>query len=181
VHAIGFASYSGITNSDAEAAHAIDTDWFEWRVERGLITTFDDDFLVEIWQSLSHARYIVFGGKDMQDFTLNCEITRSSMTPSEPSFAQHIDELTHHIHPAYFKSAVIETLYGFTHYCSQNPKVFFEEPVVIAHIVELAAKLLVEEQPEPTQDARHLDALLQQSPTVLQQYVAKAIVLIRGQ
>ena len=129
---------------------------------------------------MSHARYILFGGKGIQDFTLNCEITRSSMTPSEPSFAQHIDELTHHIHPAYFKSAVIETLYGFTHYCSQHANVFFEEPVVIAHIVELAAKLLVEEQPEATHDARHLDALLQQSPSVLQLYVAKAIELMHG-
>ncbi len=171
------ASYSGITNSDAETAHAIDTDWFEWRVERGLITTFDDDFLVEIWQSLSHARYIVFGGNDMQDLTLNCEIARSSMTPSEPSFAQHIDEITHHIHPAYYKSAAIEAIYAFTQYCAEHPKVFFENPVVIAHLIENAAKLFTDDNGS-SQETRHFDALMQQSPTVFQDYVSKAIAAI---
>ncbi|HEY7772531.1 MAG TPA: glycoside hydrolase family 15 protein, partial [Marinagarivorans sp.] len=169
------ASYSGIANSDAEAAHAIDTDWFEWRVERGLITNFDEDFLLEIWQSLSHAKYIVFGGKDMQDFTLDCELVRSSMTPGEASFAQHIDQLTHHIHPAYFKSAAIETLYGFTHYCSNNPEVFFEQPVVIAQIVEAAAQKLIDERGSEACETRNVDTLLQESPAVLQTYVAKVI------
>ncbi|BCD98549.1 phosphorylase kinase alpha/beta subunit [Marinagarivorans cellulosilyticus] len=169
------ASYAGIANSDAEAAHAIDTDWFEWRVERGLITNFDEDFLLEIWQSLAQARHIVFGGKDMQDFTLDCELTRSSMTPSEASFAQHIDQLTHHIHPAYFKSAVIEALYGFTHYCSKNPDVFFEQPVVIAQIVEAAAHKLIIERSIDTGETRDIDILLQESPATLQTYVEKAI------
>lgn len=169
------ASYAGIANSDAEAAHAIDTDWFEWRVERGLITNFDEDFLLEIWKSLAHAKYIVFGGKDMQDFTLDCELVRSSMTPGEASFAQHIDQLTHHIHPAYFKSAAIETLYSFTHYCSKNPDVFFEQPVVIAQIVEAAAGKLIEERGSDACETRNVDTLLQESPGVLQTYVEKAI------
>lgn len=169
------ASYSGITSSDAEATHAIDTDWFEWRVERGLITNFDEDFLLEIWQSLAQAKTLVFGGRDIQDSTLDCELIRSSMTPGEASFAKHIDQLTHHIHPPYFKSAVIETLYGFTHFCSENSDVFFNEPVVISQIVESAAALLVQERKIDTCETRNLDLLLQESPLVLQQYVAKVM------
>ncbi len=180
------ASYSGIANSDAETAQAIDTDWFEWRVERGLITNFDEDFLLDIWQSLHQARYIVFGGKDMQDFTLDCELARNSMTPGEASFAQHIDSLTHHIHPAYFKSAVIETLYSFTHFCSQNKAIKFNKPVIIAHIVEDAAMQLVRDkqakEPEDTHSStRNLDALLRESPLVLQRYTAKAIAQLATQ
>lgn len=169
------ASYAGITNTDAETTHAIDTDWFEWRVERGSITNFDEDFLLEIWQSLSQAQYIVFGGKDIQDSTLDCELIRSSMTPSEPSFARHIDELTHHIHPAYFKSAIIETLYAFTHYCAEHPDVKFEEPVIIAQILETAAKRLTEQCNDDVCLTRNLDSLLQESPLILQQYVSEAI------
>lgn len=177
------ASYVGIANSDAETAHAIDTDWFEWRVERGLITNFDEDFLLEIWQCLNQTRYIVFGGKDMQDFTLDCELARNSMTPGEASFAQHIDNLTHHIHPAYYKSAVIEALYGFTHFCTENRSVVFSNPVVIAHILEDAATLLVQERQasddsDSLNTTRNLDALLQESPLVLQRYVAKAVAAL---
>jgi phosphorylase kinase alpha/beta subunit len=169
------ASYDSIANSDAETAHAIDTDWFEWRVERGLITNFDEDFLLEIWQSLSQAKYIVFGGKELQDFTLDCELVRSSMTPGEASFAQLIDELTHHLHPAYYKSAVIESVYAFTHFCNQNRHVYFDGPVIIAHIVEAAAQKLVTDRNTLGGETRHLDALLQESPFVLQQYVYKVI------
>ena len=180
------ASYSGITNTDAETTHAVDTDWFEWRVERGSITNFDEDFLLAIWQSLSQVEYIVFGSKDMQDFTLDCALTRSSMTPEEPSFARHIDQLTHHIHPTYFKSAIIETLYGFTHYCSENPEVKFTQTVILSKVLEDAATKLknycdnniclpVDVDSFDASLTRDLDALLQASPLVLQQYVYQAI------
>jgi hypothetical protein len=168
------ASYADIAEGAAETAHAVDTDWFEWRMERGLITTFDEDFLVEIWQSLAHANHIIFGGADVQDLGLDCEVVRSSMTPGEASFAQLIDQLTQHIHPAYFKSAVIETLHGFTYFCTQNPTVFFDEPVVIAQIVESAAQRLVTDR-ELGPDKRALDVLLEESPFVLQHYVAQAL------
>lgn len=105
------------------------------------------------------------------------------MTPGEASFAQHIDNLTHHIHPAYYKSAVIEALYGFTHFCTENRSVVFSNPVVIAHILEDAATLLVQERQasddsDSLNTTRNLDALLQESPLVLQLYVAKAVAAL---
>jgi hypothetical protein len=153
-------------------ANAVDTDWFEWRLARGLITHFDDHFLRDIWHSLMFASELVFGDINSADFVLDCVLIRSSMTPGETSFAHLIDHLTHQLHPAYYKSSVVEALYAYTQFCLNNPQVRFKQPVNFSEVLEKAAKLFVDEKSEMVErNGRDLDKLMQQSPHVLNLYV----------
>lgn len=159
--------------SEIVAADAANTDWMEWRLARGLITHFDNHFLKEIWNSLSHAKKLVFGQAAPESFALDCEMTLSSMTPGEESFALLIDQLTHQLHPAYYKSAVVEALYAFTQYCSTNSQVKFKRPIVFADVIERAAKAYCMEvyKDKLPNSARFLEIFLQQSPHVLNLYL----------
>ncbi|MCP8898507.1 glycoside hydrolase family 15 protein [Gilvimarinus xylanilyticus] len=156
-----------LSDSDAVAANAVDADWFEWRLARGFITRFDDKFLTAIWKSLANAKTLVIGDSS-SDSQIDCELVRSSMTPGEESFAQLIDELTQPLHPSYFKSAVVEALLAFTLFCERHPKVYFDQPVVFSRLLEDAALHWAEQAQQSSEGGRYLDALIQQSPRVLQ-------------
>lgn len=152
---------------------AMDTDWLEWRTARGLITHFDTNFLKDIWYSLMCARILVFG-IDGTSCALDCDITRSSMTPGEDSFAHLIDQMTHQLHPAYYKSAVVEALYAFTQFCVVRPEVRFHEPLVFREVLERAAKRYVEERRSQLFSfgiESDLTLFMQQSPHILNLYV----------
>lgn len=156
----------------ARMATAVDTDWFEWRLARGLIMHFDDKFLKNIWHSLMFSKRLVFGDRGNDKQTLDCEWVRSAMTPEETSFAYLIDNLTQPLHPIYYKAAVIEALFAYTNFCLSNPQVRFKEPVVFSEILEAAASRFVSEQPRSNVLlGRDLDKLLRQSPHVLNLYV----------
>jgi len=161
--------------SDAVQYQALDADWFEWRLARGLVTRFNDDFLRAIWVSLAHAPMLEFGDSRNQESSLDCELVRSSMTPGEESFAQLIDRLTQPLHPAYYKSAVVEALYAYTQYCEQNSSSRFDEPIVFSQVLELAAHKFVQIQQPKKKRERDIDSLLEQSPAVLQRYVIKVL------
>lgn len=153
-------------------ANAVDTDWLEWRMARGLITHFDDNFLADIWHSLMFTRQLVFGDAKSADSVMDCEVTRSSMTPGEASFAHLIDHMTHQLHPAYYKSAVVEALYAYTQFCINNPQIRFKQPVVFSEVLEQAAKRFAQERNEKiTYIGRDLDELMRQSPHLLNLYV----------
>lgn len=152
------------------ASSAVDTDWFEWRVARGAITRLDDVFLESIWRSLRHARVMVFGDRGSQEFVLDCDLVRSSMTAGEVSFASHIDHLTHQLHPTYYKSAVLEALHVFTEFCQTYPQCRFEAPIIFAEVLERAAKSFIWDLGVNQLGKRDLDSLLEQSPATLRRY-----------
>jgi phosphorylase kinase alpha/beta subunit len=158
--------------SEIVAADAANTDWMEWRLARGLITHFDNHFLKEIWSSLSHAKKLVFGQALPESFVLDCEMTRSSMTPGEESFALLIDQLTHQLHPAYYKSAVVEALFAFTQFCTTNSGAQFKHAIVFGEVIERAAKAYCVEvyKDKLPNSTRFLEIFLQQSPHVLNLY-----------
>ncbi|UTF60600.1 glycoside hydrolase family 15 protein [Gilvimarinus sp. DA14] len=159
-----------LSGSDAINAHAVDADWFEWRLARGFITRFDDKFLSAIWQSLACAKTLVIGDSS-SDGKIDCELVRSSMTPGEESFAQLIDQLTQPLHPSYYKSAVVESLQAFTLYCQRHPSAYFEQPLVFSRLLEEAARQWADESNQSPPSGRYLDLLIQQSPAVLQNAV----------
>ncbi|MBC6904001.1 phosphorylase kinase [Saccharophagus sp. K07] len=154
---------------------AADTDWFEWRVARGSITRLDDALLNDLWQSLESARTLVFGDRGSQEYILDCEFVRSSMTPGEVSFANLIDKLTQQLHPTYYKSAVIEALYAFTRFCRHNPGAHFSTPIVFTQLLERAAKSFIWDSGAAQLGKRDLDVMLEQPPHVLQKYVTQAL------
>jgi phosphorylase kinase alpha/beta subunit len=174
-HVAPYKIYHEIEVTGDNMANAVDTDWLEWRLARGLITHFDDHFLQDIWHSLMFAEELVFGDAHSADFVLHCELIRSSMTPGETSFAHLIDHLTHQLHPAYYKSSVVEALYAYTQFCLSNPQARFRQPVLFCEVLERAAKLFTDEKTEkfeqPNNARRDLDKLMQQSPHVLNLYV----------
>lgn len=171
-HVAPYKIYHEMNMADDNMAHAVDTDWFEWRLARGLVTHFDDQFLRDIWHSLMFAEELIFGDANSANFVLNCELVRSSMTPGEASFAHLIDHLTHQLHPAYYKSAVIEALYAYTQFCLNNPQVRFEHSVLFGEILEEAAKRFVSDNPDSNpRKERDLDKLMRQSPHILNLYV----------
>lgn len=171
-HVAPYKIYHEVNMAGDDMANAINTDWLEWRLARGLITHFDDHFLRDIWHSLMFAEELIFGDVRSADFVLDCELIRSSMTSGETSFAHLIDHLTHQLHPAYYKSAVVEALYAYTQFCLSNPQVRFKQPVLFAEVLEQAAKLFATETPAlSSHAARDLDRLMQQSPHVLNLYV----------
>lgn len=153
---------------------AADTDWFEWRVARGSITRLDDALLNDLWQSLHSAQTLVFGDRGSQEYILDCELVRSSMTAGEASFANLIDQLTQQLHPTYYKSAVFEALYAFTRFCRENPGARFSTPVVFTQLLERAAKSFIWDSGAAELGKRDLDVLLEQSPQTLQKYVTQA-------
>lgn len=168
------------------ASSAVDTDWFEWRVARGAITRLDDAFLSAIWRSLGHARLLIFGDRGNQEHVLDCDFVRSSMTPGEVSFAHHVDHLTQQLHPTYYKSAVLETLYVFTEFCESYPESRFEAPIIFAEVLERAAKSYIWDAGAPQLGKRDLDSLLEQPPNTLRRYTLQvfediATVLTAGQ
>lgn len=164
-----------MTGSHAITAKAVDADWFEWRAARGFITRFDDHFLSAIWQSMASAKTFVFGDSDSEGLIIDCELTRSSMTPGEESFAQLMDQVTQRLHPSYYKSAVVEALLVFTQFTVDNPDIFFSKPVVFSRLLESAALHWEALHPRPSSEGRRLDNLLQQAPQDLQAAVQMAL------
>lgn len=153
---------------------AADTDWFEWRVARGSITRLDDGLLKDLWASLHCAQTLVFGDRGSQEYVLDCELVRSSMTAGEVSFANLIDRLTQQLHPTYYKSAVFEALFAFTCFCTENPQVRFTTPVVFTQLLERAAKSFIWDSGAAELGKRDLDVLLEHPPGVLLKYVTQA-------
>jgi len=156
---------------------AIDTDWREWRSTRGLITRIDDEFLTDIWQSLAHTQCIVFGDNVTACEILDSNIVRTSMTPQEESFARTLDLLIQHLHPIYYKSAIVEVLYAFTQFCKQSPECNFDK-IVLGEIIEQAAKLYVSDSNSSSGHERSLDILLAQSPEIIQKYAFSVFVTL---
>jgi hypothetical protein len=151
-----------------------DTDWIEWRTARGLITHFDKGFLQHIWHSLMFCDMLVFSNLVGGEFRLDCEITRSSMTPGEVNFAHAIDYMTHQLYPPYYKAAVVEALYAYTQFCINNPQVRFPSPLVFKEVLIQAAKRYIDEQKNKVGKRSvesDLSFFLQQSPHIVNLYV----------
>jgi len=147
-----------------------DTDWMEWRTARGLITHFDKAFLQDIWNSLKFCDTLVFSNPNGSELKLDCETTRSSMTPGEVNFAHLIDHMTHQLYPPFYKAAVVEALYAYTQFCINNPNSRFLKPLVFKEIISDAAKHYVDENlPKMTKRKSETDmsVFLQQSPHII--------------
>ena len=153
---------------------AMDTDWLEWRTARGLITHFDANFLKDIWHSLMFSQTMVFSNATGGSFHLDCKTIRRSMTPGEESFAHLIDQLTHQLYPAYYKSAVVEALYAYTQFCINNPQIRFQKPLVFRDVLERAAgRYLNDRRGEMNSMGIETDLtiFMQQSPHIVNLYV----------
>jgi len=164
-----------MNNSQAKFAHAVDTNWLEWRSERGLITRIDDDLLADIWNSLAHTSRIVFADNENAMEVLDAESTRSSMTPREESFARCIDGLIQHLQPIYYKSAILETLFAYTQHCKNTPD-FKTEQIILGSVLADAATLFIETESIKTTGESCLNNFMGQAPTVLQKYIGKIFI-----
>lgn len=165
-----------LLSSEAEQAHAMDTDWLEWRSSRGLIPRFDETFLKDIWQSLPRVRSIIFGDVASAECMLDCELVSRSMTPGEESFAKLIDGYVQQVHPHYYRSAILETLYAYAQYCAVNKDADFGEYLNLGDVLEMAANLYVEKTDQHLEEfSRNLDVFIEQSPYVVQQFLAEAL------
>lgn len=155
---------------DTSQVQAIDTDWLQWRTARGLIIRIDDDFLTDIWQSLSNTQSIIFADNKDAGEILDSILIQASMTPREESFARTLDALIQHLHPIYYKSAIVEVLYAYTQFCKLSSNSQFEQ-IVLGEVIDKAAKLYVLESGVDSSHERCLDILMAQSPDVMQKYV----------
>lgn len=169
-------SYTSELNNEnvSHQAKAIDTDWLQWRTNRGLITRIDDTFLHDIWLSLSHTKGIIFGDTINTTELLDSSIVRTSMTPMEESFARKLELLIQHLHPVYYKSAIIEALYAFTQYCKNTPECYFEY-IILGDLIEKSAKHYVSEVHSNAKNERSLDLFMAQPPEIMKQYVLSVI------
>ncbi|WP_077338740.1 glycoside hydrolase family 15 protein [Pseudocolwellia agarivorans] len=167
-------SYSAKANNQniSYKMQAIDTDWLQWRTAKGLITRIDDVFLTDIWQSLSNTQRIIFGDNKNSGEVLDSTLIRASMTPREESFAKTLDALIQHLHPIYYKSAIVEVLYAFTQYCMKYPDCQFEQ-IVLGEVIEQMAKDYVNDLQFIKGHERSLDILMAQAPDILQKYAFK--------
>lgn len=163
-----------INHSQESFVHAMETNWLEWRSERGLITRIDDDLLADIWQSLANTSRVVFADNENALEALDAEKIRSSMTPREESFARCIDGLIQHLQPIYYKSAILETLFAYTKFCKQHPATKIEQ-VILGKVLSDAATLFIEAEGCQKTGLSCLDNFMQQKPKVLQKYVGKIL------
>jgi len=161
-----------LNNPQADFAYAVDTNWLEWRSERGLITRIDDDLLADIWSSLAHTSRIVFADNENAVEVLDSETTRSSMTPREESFARCIDGLIQHLQPIYYKSAILEALLAYTQHCKNNTE-YKTEQVILGKVLSDAATLFIETEGNKKTGESCLNNFMCQSPAVLQKYIGK--------
>ncbi len=161
--------------SGVEQAHAVDTDWLQWRSERGLFPRFDESFLKDVWRSLRHAKVIIFGDVASEECALDTEVATRSMTAGEESFARLIDQYTQQVHPPYFKCAVVETLYAFTQYCLVNAQADFGDRLDLSAVLEAAAEIYVRDIGKVDSLARNMDLFIEQSPSALQKYARTAL------
>ncbi|ADZ92345.1 glycoside hydrolase family 15 protein [Marinomonas mediterranea] len=155
-----------------------DVDWFDWRTEQGLITKLPEDMLAQLWDSLSHAQYIVFG--DTQSNTiLDCKRTLSSMTPGEDTFALLVESLTSDIHPSWYKSLIFEALYAFIQFCEQHKgNILLSEvnlPVLVSQAAHDRAKEVKQKHPEQSTEEIALDEFAQLTPSKVGQYLRWAV------
>lgn len=162
-----------------------DIDWFDWRVEQGMITSLPDSLLGQLWDTLSHANSIVFG--DLQSNTcLDCQRTLNSMTKGEDTFALLIESLTYGIHPSWYKSLIFEALHAFIQFCNQHPHSVFEHavnlPVLVSHAAEDFAKQhnLKHSSSNHTMNA-NLDDFAQLTPNKVNQYLRWAVSKLHNQ
>lgn len=166
--------HENVDDENPVLSDAMDTDWLEWRTARGLITHFDTNFLKDIWHSLMFSESLIFNNATGGSFYLDCKVIRRSMTPGEESFAHLIDQLTHRLHPAYYKSAVVEALYAYTQFCINNPQIRFQQPLVFRDILEQAAALFMSERRAQLSSLgieTDLTVFMQQSPHIVNLYV----------
>ena len=159
-----------------KAFKAIDTDWMEWRLARGLVTRFETSFLKDIWQSLGSSSKLVFGDSGQLDCAIDTVLTQSSMTPGEESFARYIDQLVQQLHPAYYKSAIVEVLYGYTLFCKEHEDVRFNQDIILGEVLESAAEHYAKDNNIDLKTTRAVDVFLEQSPYILQEYVGKVFL-----
>ena len=151
--------YDGV-DFNAKDAEMKDVDWFDWRVEQGMITKLPENLLAQLWDSLSHAEHIVFG--DLQSNTsLNCQRTLNSMTPGEDTFALLIESLTYGIHPSWYKSLIFEALYAFMQFCKQHTNSTFTQDVNLPVLVSQAADDFARQH-----QIKHPDSSLSQGASV---------------
>ncbi len=133
---------SGLSFGDERLDSETDTsdlDWFDWRLEQGMITKLPEAFLNKIWSGLKHAERIIFGDKQ-SNTVLDCQLTLKSMTPGEDTFTLLIERLTYDIHPSWYKSLIFEALSAYLLYCETNSECYFKEdvnlPLIVSHCVE---------------------------------------------
>lgn len=176
-----YASHSGtsvLESRDNTASWVLATDWFEWRISRGLIIRFDKDFLQAIWKSMKATSYIIFGDASSDLSTLDCQRALSSMTPGEENFVLLIEKLVAQVHPAYYKSMVLEALCAFADYCDEYPEANFESGINLGSIIIKATEFYREENIDESKvdsDARNIDFLMQAPPQIAQLYLKRAL------
>ncbi|MEL0637161.1 glycoside hydrolase family 15 protein [Marinomonas sp. TI.3.20] len=165
-------------NVDANDIKMKDVDWFDWRVEQGIITKLPDSMLLQLWESLSHVDSIIFG--DLKsNTTLDCKRTLSSMTPGEDTFAVLIESLTSDIHPSWYKSLIFEGLYAYIQFCQQHKNCRFEQeinlPVLVSHAAVDHVKQYRVDHPENDLAEAALDEFAQLTPNKVNQYLRWAV------
>lgn len=132
-------SYEEAASASLKETEMKDIDWFEWRVDQGMITKLPDNLLQKLYDSLRHSDRIVFG--DLQsNTTLDCQRTLKSMTPGEDTFALTLESLTYAIHPSWYKSLIFEALFAYIQFCEQHPKCRFTQDVNLPVLVRQAAE-----------------------------------------
>lgn len=169
-----------LSYSDASRSLVVDTDWFEWRLARGLITRFDSEFLQAIWLGMKQVDQIVFDPLA----TLDCKRALNSMTPGEENFALLIEKLTQPLHPAYYKTIIIEALSAYTEFCKSMPKVKFGNTISLVEVVSQAADFYradntnskkARKSENLTGSERSLDYLMQAPPQIVQLYIKRTL------
>ena len=177
-------------DNDLDERQGLGVDWFAWRTERGLNTRFDDEFVSAIWSSLKHVKRIIFSELPSDDAEMNCELVLKSMTSGEESFILLLENMTHLLHPAYYKTIVIEALYAYSEYCAEHPDIMFEQPINLPHLINLAAEMHMvekryhdsrqegETQDESEDPSRSLDLLLRASPECAHDYFLRVFSML---
>jgi phosphorylase kinase alpha/beta subunit len=161
-----------------------DLDWFDWRLEQGMITKLPEAFLTKIWSGLKHAPSIIFGDKQ-SDTVLDCQLTLKSMTAGEDTFALLIERLTYDIHPSWYKSLIFEALNAYLLYCETYPDCTFEAdvnlPLIVSHCVEEFVRQNSHHDYSLTEEENAaLIEFAQLPPSKINQYLLLSVAALHG-
>ncbi|GAA3978760.1 glycoside hydrolase family 15 protein [Allohahella marinimesophila] len=157
------------SGSEPLAGVDVSANWFQWRLTQGLLTRLEPAFLEALWHVLDQLPAIVFSDAATTNAVLHCETVRGSTTAGEESFAQMIDQLLGRVHPAYYRTAVIEALGALAQFCQSQPEYVFIRPLHLPELLDNAASYYVRVSTSnaASVEIRSLDLMLEAAPSTV--------------
>ncbi len=120
------------------SAHAIGSDWQQWRARLGILTRVENDFFARLWSLLHVCPGIVFGAGNRLDAT----VARSDLTAWEKDFALEIEVRLETIPDPAYRTFCLEALNVLANRHERDPDYRVDQDIVLDDLIHDAVAWL---------------------------------------